>query len=194
MAKNIQEALENLQHPDWKVRARAADDLSEGGSKVLDALTQALGDDSQFVRMAASRSLGRIADPKAVPALIRVLNDPVFIVRQNAMWSLGEIGDPSAIPAIQPFTTDQTMFTERAITVGQLAEIAIKQIEFKVADEAAAAGEADATAEGGQAAAKKVPSNYKPMSEEEREKSRAEALARKAARQAAKEAAEDGAG
>ncbi len=193
MAKNIQEALENLQHPDWKVRARAADNLSEGGSKVVDALTQALRDDSQFVRMAASRSLGRIAEPKAVPALIAVLNDPVFIVRQNAMWSLGEIGDPSAIVAIQPFTTDQTMFTERSITVGKLAEISIQQIELKVADAAAAAEGGADTAEGESATPKKA-SNYKPMSDEEREKSRAEALARKAARQAAKEATEGGAG
>jgi len=194
VAKNIQEALGSLQHPDWKVRARAADDLSEGGSPALDALTGALRDESQFVRMAASRALGRMADPKAVPALIAMLNDPVFIVRQNAMWSLGEIGDPSAIPAIQQFTTDETMFTERTITVGKLAEIAIQRIEFKVADAEAAASAGDAGAEDGGAVASKTPSNYKPMSEEQREKSRAEALARKAARQAAKAAAEGGEG
>ena len=121
-----------------------------------------------------------------------MLNDPVFMVRQNAIWSLGEIGDPSAIPAIQPFASDETMFTERAITVGKLAEIAIQQIEFKVSEAEAAASGGDSEAEGGAAATSKAASNYKPMSEDQREKSRAEALARKAARQAAKAAEEGG--
>ena len=71
MAKNIQAALEGLQHPDWKVRARAADDLTEGGAQGLEALIGALRDDSQFVRMAASRALGRMGDSESRPRIGR---------------------------------------------------------------------------------------------------------------------------
>src|SRR5688572_31802511 len=96
--------------------------------------------------MAAARSVGRIGDKKGVPALLEALSDPVFMVRQNAMWALGEIGDSSALSALESWTDDPTMFSERAITVGQLAQIAIQRIQAKGAQSAqvAAAGEVGA--------------------------------------------------
>jgi hypothetical protein len=146
--RSLAELQQELKHLDWKVRAQAADTLGEQrDAKATTALLEALNDESQFVRLAAVRSLGRLGDPKTIPGLIASLSDPAFTVRLNALWSLGEIGDPSAIPAIQPYTTDQTLFPERAITVGKLAEIAIARIEAKEEASKAAAAATDAQVE-----------------------------------------------
>src|SRR5204863_8379671 len=130
----------------------------------------ALQDESQFVRMAAARSLGRLGDKKAVPALLEALSDPMFMVRQNAMWALGEIGDPAALGALDSWSSDPTMFSERAITVGQLAQIAIQRIQLKSQSQAqvAAAGETGAPTRAKQPTAGAA--NYEYIGEDEKER------------------------
>lgn len=132
MTYDVQAQIGDLRHWDWKVRAEAIRRLEIArDAAATPALIEALGDESQYVRAAAARALGKLGSAEAVPALIKALEDTAFIVRQNALWSLGEIGAAAreALPVLQRLAEDSTMFTERELTVGELARLAILRIE-----------------------------------------------------------------
>ena len=83
------------------VRAKLIEVLSEmGGSTVVAALVDALGDDAPQVRREAADELGRAADRSSVQGLMAALQDQDQSVRREAADALGQIGDPAAAEAL----------------------------------------------------------------------------------------------
>jgi len=68
-----------------------------GGSKVLNPIISALGDNNRNVRVVAARLLGEMKNPKATIPLIQALEDPEADVREAAAEALKKIKDPKAI-------------------------------------------------------------------------------------------------
>jgi phycocyanobilin lyase alpha subunit len=106
----VEQALANLSHPDLSLRYYAAwwlGKFATGEPRVVDALIAALDDEADRtelggypLRRNAARSLGRLADPRAIPALIRCLDCSDFYVREAAAQSVGMLGDPTCIPVL----------------------------------------------------------------------------------------------
>ncbi|HEY7330883.1 MAG TPA: HEAT repeat domain-containing protein [Gemmataceae bacterium] len=77
----IQAMVENLKHPDYRVRLAAVDTLetfSTQSAPAIPALVEALRDYNKFVRWSAARTLGRLHPRRAdevVPGLMRMLDD-----------------------------------------------------------------------------------------------------------------------
>ena len=91
----------SLSDPRLTVRVGAARAMHYFGSEAVPALSQALVDENQLVVRAAARSLGRIADPAAMPALVQKVDRAhPKDVRKEALWALGEIGHGGALDAI----------------------------------------------------------------------------------------------
>ncbi len=178
MASNVETHLRHMLNPRWYVRAEAIRKLElDGSAEAADALIEVLAEDeSQFVRAAAARALGRISGAKAVPALTAALADPSFYVRQAALWALGEIGAPAekALPALQPFTESEERFPQAELTVAELAELVVKRIQTAVEEAQAPAADDAAAADDGK----------KTLTADERKAKREAALARKRAREA----------
>lgn len=70
----------------FRVRAQAAISLGSVGpsAEVVAALSVGLADEHPAVRAAAANSLGKLADPKALPALRKLSRDPEAPVRSAA--------------------------------------------------------------------------------------------------------------
>lgn len=68
--------------------------------KSFDALTAALKDETESVRLAALESLARQGDPRASGAVRALLDDKNERVVQKACWTLGELRDKSNVPAL----------------------------------------------------------------------------------------------
>ncbi|QZT35402.1 conserved virulence factor C family protein [Caldalkalibacillus thermarum TA2.A1] len=130
------EAVKRLDHPDWKARykaleqlelteedipvlAKAIDDphmsirrlavayLGEiGGKKVLPLLYKALQDKSPAVCRTAGDALSDIGDPEAMEHMIEALSDSNKLVRWRAARFLYEVGDHTAIPALREALND----------------------------------------------------------------------------------------
>src|SRR5947209_5649042 len=81
-----------------QVRVDAADALGDAApdTGVVAALTQALSDLDERVRIAAARSLGRLSHDAAVEPLARALATGDDAVRDEALKALVEIGDAQA--------------------------------------------------------------------------------------------------
>ena len=77
----------------FRVRAQAAISLGSVGSspEVLTALTVGLTDEHPAVRAAAANSLGKLADPKALPALRKAASDPEMPVRSAATTAIAAV-------------------------------------------------------------------------------------------------------
>ena len=72
-----------------------------GDHSSIDALTAALADPSERVRLRAAWALGNISPKQAPKPLIALLGDKDPRTRQLAAWALYQIEDPAAIPALQ---------------------------------------------------------------------------------------------
>ena len=57
-------------------------------------------------RIKASRALGRLARPEAVPLLLEALEDEAWVVRAQAASALGRIGDARAVDALERALSD----------------------------------------------------------------------------------------
>ena len=87
----------------WPVRAAAADilgDIAAGGDSSR-YLTEALGDENEWVRRNAAEALGSIGDVSATPSLCKSLSDHSLRVRHNAALALAKIG-PGAEDSVTP--------------------------------------------------------------------------------------------
>ncbi|MCB7372895.1 HEAT repeat domain-containing protein, partial [Bacteroides caccae] len=62
----------------------------------LELLDRHLADANPFVRASASKALGDLADPEAIPLLRRALSDADLDVRLFAVEALGGIRHPEA--------------------------------------------------------------------------------------------------
>lgn len=151
MASDVAENLEHLNHRNWAVRAEAIRSLellteSSAAPAIAERL---LEDDSVFVRMAAARALGVLGTANEVAALKAALADDAFHVRQSAIWSLGRLGASaeSALPELERFTESPERFPQAELTVAELAQLAVDEINYAIgAARAAAEAEAQAAA------------------------------------------------
>ena len=94
--------VKKLSDPDRDVRARAVQSLSVAVdteqqtsiSDLVSDLTNALNDESPYVRRIAAYTLGRIGEPAyvAIPLLIQALDDPDPMVRSATAWAFQDIG------------------------------------------------------------------------------------------------------
>ncbi|MGB3207232.1 MAG: HEAT repeat domain-containing protein [Crinalium sp.] len=104
----LEQAIANLTHPDLSLRYYAAwwlGKFANGEPQVVEALIAALEDEADRtelggypLRRNAARSLGKLADLRAVKPLIRCLECSDYYVREAAAQSLGMLGDASCIP------------------------------------------------------------------------------------------------
>jgi HEAT repeat protein len=185
MAGDVQAVMRDLDSRDWSVRMEAVRRLEMMRGEAAPAvprLAQALADESQYVRAAAARALGKIGGADAVDRLIKALDDRAFHVRQNAVWALGEIGAPAeaALPMLEKFRQSKERFPQAELTVADLAGQAIGHIQTAVERSKAPAEAAPAAAQGDEGA----------LTADERKAKREAALARKRAQAAGEAAAE----
>ena len=92
--------LEELKHPSYVVRRRAAESL--GGFKerrVVEPLIAVLenGDEMKSIRAAAALSLGALKDERASASLLTALSDENAEVRWRAIGALGNLKDTKAV-------------------------------------------------------------------------------------------------
>lgn len=84
-----------------RVRAEAAEVLSEVGPDALQPLLAATADADGVVREAVATGLGELEDSAAVPWLLAAAaDDEEKLVREAAVAALGAIGDQSAVPLL----------------------------------------------------------------------------------------------
>ncbi len=125
-ASSIRQIASNLHHPEWSVRAAAAQQLGTlpPQKAVLAPLMAALEDENDAVRAAAARSLGEQGTRSSVPTLIRALHDPSWMVRAGAALALGQLsGDVPTEPlALALKDTDASVRASAAWALGKLGE------------------------------------------------------------------------
>jgi HEAT repeat protein len=66
----------------------------------FEALTAALKDETEAVRLAALESFARRGDPRASVAVRELLDDRNELIVQKACWTLGELRDKSSVSAL----------------------------------------------------------------------------------------------
>jgi len=89
-------SIEDLNHPDLRVRIETAQALIEA-----DALTEIIAafDHAELeIRWRAAAAAGRIGMKEAVPGLVALSRGAVYEIKFNCMWALGQIGEVSVIP------------------------------------------------------------------------------------------------
>jgi HEAT repeat protein len=184
MAGDVDALLKSIEWAERSEAIRRIEVRKDG--KAVPQLIDRLGkDESQFVRAAAARALGKIGSAEAVGPLARALADPAFHVRQNAMWSLGEIGAAAepALPALRPLAASRERFPQAELTVAEMAGLTIARIEIAV-EAAKTPVEAPAVEEVAEPAAPPAAEEKKALTPEERAAKREAALARKRAKEA----------
>lgn len=94
-----------LEQPDLSVQEAASAILSTiADERVLSSLINALRSSDWIVRMHATKGLGSVRHPDAIPALLPLLQDKVKAVREEAAAGLAAIGNaaiPSLLKALQ---------------------------------------------------------------------------------------------
>jgi hypothetical protein len=114
----------NLHHPEWSVRAAAAQRLGTlPQHKALSALlSRALEDENEYVRAAAARSLGRQGTEAAIPGLLRALHDQAWMVRAGAVLALGHLAEnvPAEPLVLALKDTDASVRATAAWALGKL--------------------------------------------------------------------------
>lgn len=93
---SLEEAARRLDHPDWKVRYAALDQI-EPTPESLDVLAKAIDDPKMSVRRLAVAYIGMIEDSIILPYLFKALKDQSATVRRTAGDCLSDLGDPAAI-------------------------------------------------------------------------------------------------
>jgi HEAT repeat protein len=103
--------------PDAYQRWKAAFGLGWLPDQVL-TLTPLLMDPDVDVRREAAASLGRQADPRAIPALSAALEDPDSFVRITVTRALAAIDDPEVLPALEAALQDPALLVAGEAALG----------------------------------------------------------------------------
>ena len=101
--------LEELKHPSYVVRRRAAESL--GGFKERRAVESLIAvlenmDEMKSIRAAAALSLGALKDERASAALLAALSDENAEIRWRAIGALGNLKDAKAISRLSEIVED----------------------------------------------------------------------------------------
>lgn len=100
--------LETLDHPDWRVRYAALDQMGEPTLQDLPILDKALDDERSSIRRLATAYLGMIEEPEVLPYLYKALKDPSASVRRTAGDCLSDLGFKEAIPEMIKALKDES--------------------------------------------------------------------------------------
>ncbi len=104
-----------LAHDDAGLRQRASQFLVDQGEFALDALMKSLAFPHEQARRLAARSLGRMADVRAVFALMRALSDTAAPVRCEAAKALRRLRAPQAALALRRALSDEDPDVREAV-------------------------------------------------------------------------------
>lgn len=112
--ETVLDLLGRLYSNDWQEQQDAAKALNNFSktlknkldNDVLERLTSALVDDSEFVRWTIVEVLGQVGDATTIPSLLQMLKDDSWTIRTTAIRALAEIGDPSAVVGLTGALTD----------------------------------------------------------------------------------------
>lgn len=127
----------------FRVRAQAAISLGSVGAsaEVLSALSVGLADEHPAVRAAAANSLGKLADPKALPALRKVASDPEVPVRSAATAAIAALESAarrSGVEVVAPRPTGPPRYyvavARPATRVAELGDAELSKAEETLRD------------------------------------------------------------
>ena len=107
----------------WAIGELTAMRPGERAGTVPQLITM-LTDSDEWVRMAAARALGELADRRSVEGLIARLGDDKWRVRQLATWALSEMKDARAVPALSSVLLSDARAEVRRGAAEALGEIA----------------------------------------------------------------------
>jgi len=104
MKTSIADLLASMENDDPDIRADAACDIGESGTKdkrAIAALIRHLKDDNSQVRAFSARALGGIGGKAALKPLINSLSEVDSCWNSNAAANaLGDLGNPAAVPRL----------------------------------------------------------------------------------------------
>src|SRR5690606_9005089 len=100
--------LEMLDHPDWRERYAALDQLIDPTEADYPVLDKALEDEHSSIRRLATAYLGMIEEKETLPYLYKALKDKSVNVRRTAGDCLSDLGFTEAIPEIIESLSDKS--------------------------------------------------------------------------------------
>ena len=133
--------VEELKHPSYVVRRRAAGSL--GGFKerrVVEPLIAVLEnmDEMKSIRAAAAFSLGALKDERASASLLTALSDENAEIRLQAAAALGKLKDTKAIPRLSEIVEDplqpDTVRDAAVAALGNIGNIAAEAVLMRALD------------------------------------------------------------
>lgn len=101
-------SIENLNHPDWRVRYRLLEQMDDPTLRELPLLEKALSDEKASIRRLATVYLGMIKDEKVLPLLYRALTDKTVTVRRTAGDCLSDLGFKAAMDEMMKALKDDS--------------------------------------------------------------------------------------
>lgn len=133
--------VEELKHPSYVVRRRAAESL--GGFKerrVVEPLIAVLEnmDEMKAIRAAAAFSLGALKDERASAPLLTALSDENAEIRLQAAAALGKLKDTKAIPRLSEIAEDplepDTVRDAAVAALGNIGNMAAEAVLIRALD------------------------------------------------------------
>lgn len=106
--KKIKLSLEDLDHPDWKVRYQKLEQADDPTLEDIPVLSKALLDEKPSIRRLATVYLGMIEDKSVLPSLYVALKDKTVTVRRTAGDCLSDLGFPEAMPEMMEALNDNS--------------------------------------------------------------------------------------
>jgi HEAT repeat protein len=127
--------INDLEHGDDDARHQAAKALGAIGPEAKDAvpaLSVALRDENDLVRLNASLALLKIAPESqaAIPALAEALHDQIPLIRMNAAMALNRMGGQSraAVPALISALKDRDNWRRQPVFKISVAKVALSTL------------------------------------------------------------------
>jgi HEAT repeat protein len=121
---HVKELIEKIKNTDWRIRAKAQEELVKIGNAAVTELIKAVSGSSlpPHARSKAISVLGKIGDARALNSLVGALSDENSYVRRCAAESLGAIKDLGALnPLVKALYDENVSVRERAaIALGKL--------------------------------------------------------------------------
>ncbi|MDP4171114.1 MAG: conserved virulence factor C family protein [Bacillota bacterium] len=101
-------SLDDLDHPDWRVRYHRLEQMADPEIDDLPLLNKALTDEKASIRRLATVYLGMIKDQSALPLLYQALKDKTVTVRRTAGDCLSDLGFEEAEDAMAKALSDDS--------------------------------------------------------------------------------------
>ncbi|MEK3886100.1 conserved virulence factor C family protein [Bacillus sp. FSL K6-3431] len=106
--KLIKLTLEDLDHPDWKIRYQLLDQMDDPTVKDIPVLEKALQDERSSIRRLAVVYMGMVEDRAILPFLYKALKDKTVPVRRTAGDCLSDLGFADAMTEMSEVLQDKS--------------------------------------------------------------------------------------